>query len=111
MVSELLNAESLYFNHKPVSQALCPKTLQLESLVQSHDAVTIHAVSAWLEKIYEQSNGLNSTTELDCLKSMFEMIRAGQIQQVQEELLKSNQVEKFLWLIGSEPHFDNIEFE
>lgn len=51
LVSELFSAEALYFNRKPLSGSLCPKTRQLEMLSQSHEALAIHAVSAWLEKI------------------------------------------------------------
>ena len=38
-------------------------------------------------------------------------MRAGQDSEAQIDLQQKNGHEKFLWLIGSQPHFDNIEFE
>lgn len=77
LVSELFNAEALYFNRKPLTESLCPKTLQLEMLAQSHEAVSIHAVASWLEKIQEPKS-LRPQSDLECLKSVYEMLRAGQ---------------------------------
>lgn len=49
-------------------------------------------------------------SDVECYKIIFEHIRSGQFQEIQEKLIEANLIDKFLWLIGSLPHFDNIEF-
>ena len=40
---------------------------------------------------------------------MFELLRGGKLIQAQKELDEANEFEKYMWLMGSEPLFDNSE--
>ena len=48
--------------------------------------------------------------DIHLLKAIFEYLKAGKNIEVQESLVQTGHHEKFLWLIGSQPHFDNIDF-
>lgn len=52
----------------------------------------------------------NNFNLVQVLEHVFRLLRAGQILEAQHFLLEKNFSEQFLWLIGSLPHFDNIEF-
>ena len=54
------------------------------------------------------SDSLNQ--ELNNLKALFELMRAGQMAEAQKQLIATNQIEKYLWLVGSIPQFDNVCF-
>jgi hypothetical protein len=43
------------------------------------------------------------------LERLFELLRGGKVSDAQEELEEANQFEKYLWLMGSDPMFDNVE--
>jgi hypothetical protein len=42
---------------------------------------------------------------------MFELLRAGKLTEVQNKLIGADKFDKFLWTLGSLPHYDNIEFQ
>ena len=41
--------------------------------------------------------------EFTNLKALFELMRAGQMVEAQNKLIETNQIEKYLWLVGSIP--------
>jgi hypothetical protein len=53
----------------------------------------------------------SSEDDLGCLVELFEYLRAGKLSEAQSSLSESEHYEKYLWLIGSLPHFDNISFK
>jgi hypothetical protein len=42
------------------------------------------------------------------LKSLFYLLRAGKTVEAQQILLEKNHHEKYLWLVGTIPQFDNV---
>ena len=48
--------------------------------------------------------------EFTNLKALFELMRAGQMVEAQNKLIETNQIEKYLWLVGSIPQFDNVSY-
>ena len=61
MVNELVAAEKMYFDRRQerlnkkadeTQKSVCPKTLDYDSLSESHASAVVHAVALWLEKIY-----------------------------------------------------------
>ena len=115
LVNELVAAEKMYFDRRQervntkvyeTQNSVCPKTLDYDSLSESHTSAVIHAVALWLEKIYEEDRSLqvlpldlqqaqNRTDfegrvpkdmqtqqkELQSLRALFQMLRAGKIQE------------------------------
>jgi hypothetical protein len=65
----------------------------------------VHAVTRWLEKIYERKD----VATQDSVVQVFEFLRQGDVKAAQNYLLSENAIE-FLWLLGAQPHFDNVEF-
>jgi len=51
---------------------------------------------------------IESTEEQKLLKALFILLRAGKHQEAQALLLQSSNLDKFLWLCGAIPQFDNI---
>ena len=93
----------------------CPKTAEIDMLACSHNGLTIHAVAHWLEKIYavdervaikpltigqeEKKRDLDDNIpqsdatlaeELETLRAVFELLRAGETVKAQTLLIQSN---------------------
>ena len=45
---------------------------------------------------------------MQVLKALFDMLRAGKFVEAQQALMEINQLEKYMWLVGAIPQFDNI---
>ena len=130
LVNELISAEKLYFEKgKERAGAdktqLCPKTLEYETLVGSHATSIVHSVALWLEKIYQVDSkpqmsqfDINSAAqksnfdevrsmtqdqehrELNTLKALYEMLRAGKVTDAQMDLMKNGQNELLEMISG-----------
>lgn len=60
-MNELVTADKLFFDQnkqmKPYElskMTVCPKTLEYNTLTNSHASTVVHAVALWLEKIYQE---------------------------------------------------------
>ena len=75
--------------------------------------MAIHAVADWLEKIYSvpatRMSQDNSPFASKNLERVFELLRGGKLILAQKELEEVGEYEKYMWLMGSEPLFDNSE--
>ena len=49
-------------------------------------------------------------SDLRCLQAIFELLRAGNLKEAQSQLEQGNHFDKYLWLLGSQPMFDNIQY-
>ena len=100
-----------------------------------HATAVVHAVTTWLEKIYEpdtkvkikpvnqmgnerradfdqivQKDADSLSNELETLKALYEKLRSGQLLEAQKELMKNGQAELYEWVSGGAPSFDNVSF-
>jgi hypothetical protein len=87
---------------------LCPKTKETSNLLNNHQALTIHAVAHWLEKIYDLDTTQfrnpkfdvnsriankdleqisSSEDDLRSLAELFEFLRAGKVSEAQDSLM------------------------
>ena len=48
--------------------------------------------------------------ELQNLRALFELLRAGRIEDAQTQLMQTNHTELFEWVSGGIPAFDNASF-
>jgi len=88
--------------------------------LKDHQKLIIHAVAQWLENMHELTIDPNSVkhnnpgdiaNELEIFKVLFDHLRGGKLQEVQQLLISLGSMDKYLQLIGNMPFFDNIQYE
>ena len=105
LVTQILSAEKKWFERGDIPAKMCPKSREQQNVLQDHECAVVHAITRWLEKIYERKD----VTTQDSIAQVFEFLRQGDVKAAQKHLLEKNAIE-FLWLLGGQPHFDNVEF-
>lgn len=98
----------------------CPKTMLDNDTLRDHKKMVVHQVARWLETIYEPdelgihklSDDQSLQNKLHTLKTIFDYLRGGRLQELQKFLMNHITFnELYLHQFGNIPFFDNICYE
>lgn len=74
LISQILVAEKNWFERQPRPAKMCPKSFEQQSVLQDHESSVLHAVTHWLEKIYERRD-VSQDGNCATIKQVYEYLR------------------------------------